>query len=111
MRLEGKITHGITIDCAQDGLWAVCVNVGGTQVALCNTTDFEVILAFGPIGTFVDMSNYYQRSEIDNMMQQKQNNLVAGKDIYINGNVIDNEHNFFTNQEIQDVWDIIMDNN
>lgn len=111
MTLEGKITHGIAIDCTQDGQWAVCVNVGGTQVTLCDTADFEVILALGPIGTYVDMSNYYQRSEIDSMMGKKQNVLTAGKDIEIYHDIIDNEHAFFSNWEIESVWSAIMDSN
>lgn len=53
-------------------------------------------------------TNQYTKQEIDTLLNYKQNTLIPGKDIFINGNVINNEHNFFTNQEIQDVWDIIM---
>lgn len=56
-------------------------------------------------------TNQYTKQEVDALLNYKQNTLIPGKDIFITGDVIDNEHNFFTNQEIQDVWDIIMDDN
>lgn len=58
-----------------------------------------------------DLSKVYSKEQIDSLLAKKQNTLIPGKDIFITGDVIDNEHNFFTNQEIQDVWDIIMDDN
>jgi len=47
---------------------------------------------------------YYTKANVDNLLLQKQNTLTAGKDIYINNDVIDNEHEFFTNDQIQDIW-------
>lgn len=56
-------------------------------------------------------ANSYSKQEIDTLLSGKQNSLIPGKDIYINNNVIDNEHEFFTNQEIESVWNIIMNSN
>lgn len=56
-------------------------------------------------------TNQYTKQEIDTLLNYKQNTLIPGKDIFITGDVIDNEHDFFTNQEIQNAWNIIMDNN
>lgn len=86
MTLEGKISHGVGIDFLPD---------------------FKLFLALGPIGTFVDMTNYYRKEEINAMMQGKQDSLTAGEDIWITDNVIDNKHAFFTDSEIQQIWDTI----
>lgn len=52
----------------------------------------------------------YTKQEVDTMLNHKQNTLIPGKDIYINNNTIDNEHEFFTNQDIESVWNFIMNN-
>lgn len=45
--------------------------------------------------------------EYERLLADKQDRLVAGKDIYLNGSVIDNEHAFFSNWEIEQVWNAI----
>lgn len=109
MTLEGKIIHGVAIDC-NVGQWDVRIEVGSMDITLCNAKDFDVILALGPIGTYVDLSSYYHKEEIDQMMAQKQNRLTAGKDIWITNDVIDNEHDFFSNFEIESAWNAVMNN-
>lgn len=80
---------------------------------LINKTGLEELITLikKDIKEIQPQTNQYTKQEVDALLNYKQNTLIPGKDIFITGDVIDNEHNFFTNQEIQDVWDIIMNDN
>lgn len=105
MTIDGTITHGMAVDIESTGGADVVVELrGGARLCLCRSSVHDIVLAMGPIGAWVDLSGYATKEEL----QQKQDRLTAGKDIYINNNTIDNEHDYFSNPEIDELWDLVM---
>lgn len=52
--------------------------------------------------------DYYDKNIINSLLNSKQNKLIAGKDIEIILDTINNEHSFFTNNEIESAWNSII---
>ena len=53
--------------------------------------------------------DYYDKNVINSLLNSKQNKLIAGKDIEIILDTINNEHSFFTNNEIESAWNSIIE--
>lgn len=53
--------------------------------------------------------DYYDKNIINSLLNSKQNKLIAGKDIEIILDTINNEHSFFTNNEIESAWNSIIE--
>lgn len=113
MRLEGTIRHGMAVSgrhCGEDVLEVRLQ--GGVRMRLAGGGEVKAVIGFGPIGSYVDTSRYYTKEQTDAMLAEKQNRLTAGKDIEITvENIINNEHTFFTNSEVDDIWDIALNAN
>lgn len=108
MTIEATITHGLSVGIDGQSPNVAQVELGGgVHIVLAEPMSFECVVALGPVGMLIDTSDYYKRADVDVLMASKQDQLVAGKDIYLNGNVIDNEHEFFTNWEIENVWNSV----
>lgn len=54
--------------------------------------------------------NYYTKSEMSALLNQKQGKLIAGKDMQItSNNVINNKHIFFEQSDIDEMWNAALD--
>lgn len=68
MTLEGKIKHGIYISVDRsDVVSCEVVQYGGMTIRLVDVTTSDLVIAFGPIGSYVNMTLFYTKEEIDNM--------------------------------------------
>lgn len=48
--------------------------------------------------------NFFDKNEVLNLLNQKQNKLTAGIDINIQNDVINNQHTFLSNNDIRSMW-------
>lgn len=80
MKLEGKIKHGIALAIGHnDYVDCDVVYYGGMTIRLVNASYDDLSIAFGPVGSYVDMSAYYTKEEIDNKGYLTEHQDISGK--------------------------------
>lgn len=80
MKLEGKIKHGIALAIDHnDSVDCDVVYYGGMTIRLVNASYDDLSIAFGPVGSYVDMSAYYTKEEIDNKGYLTEHQDISGK--------------------------------
>lgn len=72
MTLEGTIKHGVELEAGAESDSTLELTLhGGLRVTLASCDCDEVVIAFGPIGSYVDMSGYYTRAQTDTLLSGK----------------------------------------
>lgn len=80
MKLEGKIKHGIALAIDHnDYVDCDVVYYGGMTIRLVNASYDDLSIAFGPVGSYVDMNAYYTKEEIDNKGYLTEHQDISGK--------------------------------
>ena len=80
MKLEGKIKHGIALAIDHnDYVDCDVVYYGGMTIRLVNASYDNLSIAFGPVGSYVDMNAYYTKEEIDNKGYLTEHQDISGK--------------------------------
>lgn len=80
MKLEGKIKHGIALAIDHnDYVDCDVVYYGGMTIRLVNASYDDLSIAFGPVGSYVDMNAYYTRAEIDDKGYLTEHQDISGK--------------------------------
>lgn len=80
MKLEGKIKHGIALAIDHnDYVDCDVVYYGGMTIRLVNASYDDLSIAFGPVGSYVDMTQYYTKEEIDNKGYLTEHQDISGK--------------------------------
>ena len=72
MTLEGTIKHGMELEAGAENDSTLELTLhGGLRVTLASCDCDEVVIAFGPIGSYVDMSGYYTSAQTDTLLSRK----------------------------------------
>lgn len=74
MKLEGTIRHGFLLGVEEIGaIEGVLSRSDGLVIKLANCHCEELVIAFGPVGSYVDLSGYYTSAETDELLDLKAN--------------------------------------
>lgn len=72
MTLEGKIKHGVELETESAGkVTCEMVSCGGMTLRLVSVKSNDMVIAFGPIGSYVDLSGYYTSSQTNTLLGGK----------------------------------------
>lgn len=68
------------------------------EITIAPTELYEKLLQF----TF---NNYYDKSQVMQLLNNKQDKLIAGTDIDITNNIISNKHKYLSSDDIRNLWE------